>query len=72
MFARMHSRMELPELKPGNRVRLNVRGKARWRLSPARTGIVVGVTRTQCRVQWDGVKLPQVIHRIYLEPDEPS
>ena len=64
--------MEMPELTTGKRVRLNERGKQRFRLSPGRTGVVTGTTRTQCRVVWDGVKLPQVIHRIYLELDDPS
>lgn len=65
--------MHEPDLMIGKRVRLNGRGKKRWKLSPARTGVVVGFARkstTQCRVHWDGVKLPQVIHLSYLEPED--
>jgi hypothetical protein len=64
--------MEAQDFETGKRVRLNERGKKRFTHSPGRTGVVTGVTRTQCRVQWDGVKLPQLIHRIYLELDDPK
>lgn len=65
--------MQEPDFRIGKRVRLNERGRKRWKLSPARTGVVVGFAKksaTQCQIQWDGLKLPQVIHRSYLEPDD--
>jgi hypothetical protein len=66
--------MNQGQFNVGDRVRLSESGRRRFRLSPARTGVVLGPAKssTQCRVQWDGVKLQQVIHRSYLERDEPS
>lgn len=60
--------MERRELKVGDRVHLSELGRKRARISDKR-GIIAGVPKsvTQYRVQWDGLRLPQLIHRTYLE-----
>ena len=56
------------EFKVGDRVHLSELGQKHARLSD-RKGVVAGLPKcdTQCRVQWDGLKTPQLLHRTYLE-----
>ena len=58
------------QLKAGDRVRLSEVGKRNTR-TPERKGVVVGLTksRSQFRVMWDGLKVPQLMHHTYLESD---
>jgi hypothetical protein len=53
--------------KAGDRVRLCI--SARAATKPARTGVVLAVSRsgTQCRVKWDGLKWPERIYIRWLE-----
>jgi hypothetical protein len=61
------------EFKVGDRVRLSELGKSRSK-APSRKGVVTGMAKSssQLWVHWDGLKLAQVIHRSYLEADEPG
>ena len=58
------------QLKTGDRVRLSDVGKKNSRVSEKK-GVVVGLTKSksQFRVMWDGLKVPQLMHRTYLESD---
>jgi hypothetical protein len=55
-------------LQAGNRVQLNELGR-RGAKKQTRTGTVLTISRsgTQCRVRWDDVRSPQLIHFSLLE-----
>ena len=57
-------------LKIGDRVQLSELGKKNSR-TPDKKGVIVGLPKSSSKyqVKWDGVKLPQVIHRTYVEYD---
>jgi hypothetical protein len=69
--------VSLPELKPGARFKLTRLGIERCPKLRGRTGTVVSVARNAngFRVQFDGAKSPQSLHRTYIMPihaDEPT
>lgn len=59
-----------PELKPGCRVQLTPLGVARCPKLQIRTGTVLSEARNAngFRVQFDGAKHPQTLHRTYITP----
>jgi hypothetical protein len=58
------------QLKAGDRVRLSDAGRRNSR-TPERKGVVAGrgKSRSQFKIMWDGLKLPQLMHRTHLERD---
>ena len=65
-----------PELKPGVRIKLSELGMMRCPKLQGRTGTILSLTRTAngFRVQFDGAKFAQSLHRTYIVPidrDEP-
>jgi len=65
-----------PELKPGVRIKLSELGMMRCPKLQGRTGTILSFTRTAngFRVQFDGAKFAQSLHRTYIVPidrDEP-
>jgi hypothetical protein len=64
------------ELKPGCRIQLTSLGAERCRKLQTRGGTILGEARNAngFRIQFDGVKRPQSLHRTYIMPfdeDEP-
>jgi hypothetical protein len=64
--------IELPHLKIGDRLRLSDLARKHFKV-PDKEGVVVGLPKsgTQCRVKWDGLKRPQLIHLTYVERADP-
>jgi hypothetical protein len=59
-----------PELKPGSKFQLTRLGNQRCPKLRGRTGTIVSMARTGngFRVQFDGAKNPQSLHRTYIMP----
>jgi hypothetical protein len=59
-----------PELKPGARFKLSKLGIERCPKLQRRTGTILSVARTGSgfRVQFDGTKFAQSMHRTYIMP----
>jgi hypothetical protein len=64
-----------PELRPGCRVQLTPLGAERCPKLQIRTGTILSEARNAngFRVQFDGAKHPQTLHRTYITPvDQPG
>lgn len=62
------------ELRPGCRVQLTLLGAERCPKLRIRTGTILSVARNASgfRVQFDGAKFAQSLHRTYIMPIDPN
>jgi hypothetical protein len=61
-----------PVFQTGDKVRLNARGRQRFRKNLDRRGLVIAVssTRTAYRVRWDNQAVADFLHASYLMRDD--